>query len=464
MQKKKIILYELNEVPRKLIDFYVKQNPNSTIAYLINNGINLDTITKDEGELHPWSTWPTVHRGVNNNLHKIRFINQDLNIAENYKPVWEFLVENQIDIGIFGSLQSFPPLEGKHVKFYLPDTFSPEPTAFPKELELFQSFNLGLTADNKAISGKIKTKYLMDLISLIKKEVISPRVGLNLIKQVFKESINFKYKKRRSILQNVISFEIFLNYLKKTKPSFCTYFTNHVAGMMHRYWRDLFPEEFKMMKSETDSFNSQSIIKSMDLVDRNLKELLKISKEENYNIWIVSSMGQSAIDRGEYIPEITIKDINKLLKILNLDTEDYKLLPAMFPDFCIKAANEKALNLIRKSIKKLKDINNKFVLTERYPPVGMQLNLFLKSTKSIYVEKKLKIKNQIFSLDSLGFELIKRDIGTGYHIPQGTCIIYGPNQNKFKRYSNKVIDTKKICPTLLSEYDLEVPEYMKSPL
>ena len=37
----------------------------------------------DEGELHPWSTWPTVHRGVNNNLHKIRFINQDLKKCKN---------------------------------------------------------------------------------------------------------------------------------------------------------------------------------------------------------------------------------------------------------------------------------------------------------------------------------------------------------------------------------------------
>ena len=30
------------------------------------------------GELHPWSTWPTVHRGVTNETHRINFINQDL--------------------------------------------------------------------------------------------------------------------------------------------------------------------------------------------------------------------------------------------------------------------------------------------------------------------------------------------------------------------------------------------------
>ena len=46
----------------KLINFYVNKNPSSALAYITNKGIKLETITMDEGELHPWSTWPTVHR------------------------------------------------------------------------------------------------------------------------------------------------------------------------------------------------------------------------------------------------------------------------------------------------------------------------------------------------------------------------------------------------------------------
>ena len=464
MPKRKIILYELNEVPKKLVNYYVNKNPNSALAYISNKGINLDTITMDEGELHPWSTWPTVHRGVNNNLHNIRYINQDLSIAKNYKPIWELLAEKKIDVGIFGSLQSFPPIKNKYVKYYLPDTFAPKPNAFPEELELFQRFNLGLASDNKAISGKIRTKSFFDLILLIKKKVISKRIALHLIKQVIKEKINVKFKKRRSLLQNVISFEIFLKNVKRTKPSFCTYFTNHVAGMMHRYWRDLFPEEFKITKSEIDTFNSKSIIKAMDLVDNNLKELLELSKKENYDIWILSSMGQCAIDRGKYIPELSVKNINKFLKMLNLNAKNYQLLPAMFPDFCIEAVNEKSLNLLREGIKKLKDVDNKFVLTERYPPIGLKLNLILKSTESSYKEKRLKFDDNLFSTKELGLEFIKRDIGTGYHIPEGIFILYGPNQSKLEKYKNQKIDTKKICPTLLKQFDIEIPQYMDKPL
>ena len=78
----KLILYELNEVPVKLLNFYTTLKPNSNFNYLINSGKLKPTITNDIGELHPWSTWPTVHRGVNNNIHNIRFINQDLKVLK----------------------------------------------------------------------------------------------------------------------------------------------------------------------------------------------------------------------------------------------------------------------------------------------------------------------------------------------------------------------------------------------
>ena len=88
MNKPKILLYELNEVPRRLLDLYVDRKPNSALSEIVKNGIIFNTNTKDQGELHPWSTWPTVHRGVNNQTHNIRFINQDLNGPSKYKPIW----------------------------------------------------------------------------------------------------------------------------------------------------------------------------------------------------------------------------------------------------------------------------------------------------------------------------------------------------------------------------------------
>ena len=41
-------------------------------------------------------------------------------------------------------------------------------------------------------------------------------------------------------MQSEFSFDIYLKFLKKYQPKYTSYFINH-GGMMHRYWRDLFP-------------------------------------------------------------------------------------------------------------------------------------------------------------------------------------------------------------------------------
>ena len=110
-EKKGIILYELNEVPRALIEKYIQLRPKSTISEILNNSNLFDTFTHDKGELHPWTTWPTIHRGVNNDLHNIQFINQELKINNRYPPIWDILQKNEISVGVYGSLQSYPPLK-----------------------------------------------------------------------------------------------------------------------------------------------------------------------------------------------------------------------------------------------------------------------------------------------------------------------------------------------------------------
>ena len=67
---KKLIIYELNEVPIRVLEKYLLTNPKSNLSYICKSGVLKKTVTFDDGELHPWSTWPTVHRGVNNKIHQ----------------------------------------------------------------------------------------------------------------------------------------------------------------------------------------------------------------------------------------------------------------------------------------------------------------------------------------------------------------------------------------------------------
>ena len=71
----KIILFEINELPWEVVDWWTELNPKSPLAEIVVNSRNFETYTTDEGELHPWSTWPTVHREFTHDLYRVRQIN-----------------------------------------------------------------------------------------------------------------------------------------------------------------------------------------------------------------------------------------------------------------------------------------------------------------------------------------------------------------------------------------------------
>ena len=106
-----MIMYEINEVPWRVVDYYVERKPHSAIAQLLARSQTYTTQTKDTGELHPWSTWPTLHRGVYNDTHNIRFLNQEL--PEQHPPIWQLLNTAGVRTGVFLSLQSHPIPEGE---------------------------------------------------------------------------------------------------------------------------------------------------------------------------------------------------------------------------------------------------------------------------------------------------------------------------------------------------------------
>jgi len=459
--KPKLIFYELNEVPRKVLEKYIKLYPNSAFAEIVQKGILLDTFTRDEGELHPWSTWPTVHRGVPNTTHKIYYINQDLSEAAKYKPIWEILSENSIDVGIFGALQSYPPIKGKHVKFHLPDTFAPASDSYPEKLSEFQSFNLDLSGSNKAKVREVSKKNIINAINLVLQGDVSVIAAFKSVFHLFKEKINPKYKARRSTLQAVLSFDLFRKYLEKYNPIFSNYFTNHVAGIMHRFWIDLFPPD-SIAKLEVDDFHSKSILKAMRIADNHIRYLLKINKTKNYNIIVLSSMGQESIKQEEYSPEITLNNLSKLINTIELDPKDFKLMPAMQPQVTIECNNKKSLDLLRERVKNIKDVDGNQLLVEGYPPLALRLTLSMKASKCLSISNKIFYLNRELDLESVGFELFSRDQGSAYHIPEGILIAKGAEiEQCLVGYSPSPLDTCKIAPLILNLYGIEAPSYMK---
>lgn len=460
----RVILYELNEVPWRVIDTFVKKYPKSTLATILNNSLQYTTLTKDSGELHPWTTWPSLHRGVYNEDHNIRFINQEIKTP--YKPTWEILSDHKLPVGVFGSLQSWPvPKKGSYV-FYVPDTFAQTPETHPKSVGAFQRFNLEQTKrDGGAGAKPIKAtpEYLQNLIAMIVKGVrLSTLLALG--QQLINEKLNKNFRAIRSIFQSPVAFDFFYKLLKQRKPQYATFFTNHTAGMMHRYWKYLFPKDFDYtLKGEEDAFKSQAVIKAMKITDNQLKKLKDYADQDGTILVIASSMGQQAIDRGDYLGELNITDLKKFFKALDY-AGPIKSNLAMSPDYSFSFKKASDLTAFKKSVEALKSKDGSPVFT--FKKSGLTLNINLQTNVNLikqgaFFRRTGKNKEEL-TFNRLGITVEKRDQGTAYHIPEGTVLFYRKNLMPETRRTK--IELASIAPTLLNLFDITPPKYMKKPM
>lgn len=217
----KKIIYELNEIPKKLFDFYSSAFPNSAFAILKKNANLYVTQTADVGILSPWVTWPTMHRGVSNLKHQISDLGQDLTyINEDYPNLYQILANSDYKVGVFGSLQSYPlPKNINNYSFYVPDTFAYGIECQPKYLSKFQKFNLSMVKKNgRNVKSNIDLINALDLIINSRKLGINISTYGNLIKQISMELINKDRLVRRRSSQTELSFDLFIKQLQNRKP------------------------------------------------------------------------------------------------------------------------------------------------------------------------------------------------------------------------------------------------------
>lgn len=461
----KSILYELNEVPWRVIDFYVQKKPKSAFAYLVSNSACFTTITRDEGELHPWTTWPSLHRGVYNTTHGITFINQELPAEP--RPLWEILQSQGRSVGVFGSLQSYGswPKKPEDYAFYVPDTFAKTPKTHPVHFEAFQRFNLTMTARDGAVA-----KAELPSIREIAGDVWGTlRAGLRiktlalLAAQVAREKRDSNYRTRRAVFQAPIAFDMFLRAYRETAPEFATFFTNHAAGMMHRYWQHAFPEDFEHPPLKNDSVRARNVEFAMDVADSQLKELLKLASKHDITIIVASSMGQEAIDRGEYIGEFRIVNVTQFASALGF-RHPFSANLAMQPDFAFEFEEAQARDQFRTLVESLvgPDGSPLFLFKER----GLTLNLNLQKQseclKSETIFRREESRLTPYACSDFGFEKLNRDIGTGYHQPRGSLMFHGPGiRSNSKRVE---VELNRVNPTLLKLNQIPVPEGCAEPI
>jgi hypothetical protein len=461
----KTVFYEMNEVPKRLFDFYADAKPHSAFATLKSKANLFETITADLGHLSPWVTWPTLHRGVSNVDHKISDLGQDLSKVNKEMPsLWQILSDHNLRVGVFGSLQSYPlPHDMENYDFYVPDTFAAGPECFPKKLTEFQRFNLAMVKQNgRNVSKRIAMTEALDFLKVVPGLGLRGSTGLRLAKQLFDERINKDRIVRRRTSQVEIAFDLFRKQLDLKKPDVAFYFTNHVASSMHRYWPTIFPNDYpegKFDKGWLDQW-SKEIPHSITVANRQLDYLIRFSDLNSYRLIVLSSMGQHAVHNVKPLhSQVIITNVDVLMNYLGFSRNEWEPCLGMAPRLVVSMRTDSFWKRLQRLDTLL--INNTKI---EYKIIGTSDIRF--ETACVNQVNLLAYQDgQSIDPAIIGIENVNLQDASGsyaYHIPQGILLEYlpgGKSRNSNDSWKSKTV--LDVAPSILNDFNIAPPSYMK---
>jgi len=360
----KLIIFELNEVPYKVLDDYVARNQKSYFASILPKTAQLIASCPDKGYLHPRSSWQTFHRGVPDTTHGIIEYNQDTApIDKMYPRLLDILRSHHVKVGCGASIGSYPvPNDKNNIAFWLPDPFASTDETFPGYMRYFQALNLqGVSGSGRIVRKNLSYKYILPFILYSGKLGIRPATYWKLLEQIISEQLNKDRIVRRRTFQALLTFDVVLMAIKRTQPDVATFFSNHVASSMHRYWAAKFPDDYETNKMPLDWRRrfANEIDYAMSQADAMLGQLIKfVRKHPEYKILCLGGMGQNPIPHEICKNQLMIKNVNLFMAFLGFSENQYQYLRAMEPQhvfqFSYDYYNQKFIAIIKEL-----SINNK---------------------------------------------------------------------------------------------------------
>lgn len=464
---RRIILFELNEVPLRIIDRFCEVDPGSALARRLPSIRRYETRSEDPGPLSPWKTWPSVHRGVASDRHRVHDFGQDLTKADRaYPPLWKLLTTHGVRVGVFGSLHSYPmPASLENYVFYVPDTFAAGPECFPGALSVFQAFNLEMArASPRNVARGIPWKPAARLLAR------SPALGLRLATfgEIGRHLAAERFRKweatRRRTYQTVLAFDVFMRQLRSARPQFATFFTNHVAASMHRYWAASFPGDYEDVEFTEDWLDTYAheidfAMSKFDGMFGTLADFVDANPE--YVLWVTSSMGQEATHARPLESELSMRDPERFMERLGLEKGDWESRPAMFPDYVFTVRPDR-IGAVRGRLASLRFGSKPVTWTSED---GGFLRITLGGCHE--QSKSARLDGREVSFEALGLENLRiddRSGSTAYHVPNGSLLIYDPAAaGAGSRREKPQVSTLEIAPAILKNYAAPVPDYMRPP-
>ena len=420
------VVFEVNEIPFKVLEKYIKENPNSNLSKLSHRIItNAEDLPEDE--LYPSQTWASINTGKSFSEHKVKWFSDSIDHNQLY---WNDLQKKGCRVSVIGSLHTSPASKflNKDHNFvtFIPDFFSSDNLTHPKLYENFQKFNIEVTDENRRVSNL--GLLLKALVSFLKNPTLKGW-GLNnflSIKQLFSIVFTsiFINKERLRLAQFVMSASIFHESLKKNSD-LAIIFTNHVASMMHRYLHAYLETNDCPYDDKWKKKYKNEVSFSIDLLDEWLGKIIRLGKNNKFKIILLSSMGQKINDKidqnhlNKFDHDYILKEPEKLLSALVENVPKFESKGVMVPQYSFQFESSEIAEELHRNICKLgTDENLRFghytKSTKRNNFIsGFYINSDLNNdvvTLSIQLNSdNLIIKDKKYNFAEVGFDKFKSD-------------------------------------------------------
>jgi len=449
-----LLLLEVNEVPWRLLDRYVDAPELPNLSAFLRGSHQFTTVAVDTGELSPWVTWPTLHRGMNNERHGVKNLGQDPTTFRG-TPVWEEIRRKGGSIGVFGSMQSWPPIDPGPGGFYVPDTFAHDARCIPASLGPVQAFNLAQVRRNARVvdrSAPRVTEALSALRALLGAGVRWSTLA-RVAAQLAGERFDSSRSARRPIFQTILFWDVFRQHYDPGRPpAFATFFTNHIAGVMHRYWKDVFPEDFPGDPPDGRGESREALMRfALGELDAMLADVIAWSaRNPDLVVVLAASMGQAAVHREQHEGfELVVEDLALLMQSVGLRREDYRALLAMVPQVAVQVTSPEKRAQARDTLQGATTVGgSRFI---RVQEIGDSLSISVGCPSRAQMEEgKALLGGRAIPWTDAGLRIQEVEAGTGYHIPEGSFAVWSPRNPPGEASPRSRVDADRVKEWLLA--------------
>ncbi len=457
---RRLIVFEINEIPLSILEWYAARTPQSTIAEVLDTAAVGRTVASDEGvkDLYPSQTWASLATGVPYDKHGVYWYG-DPKPAE-YPLYWQAAAEHR-RVGLVGTLHSSPfedQCNTDGIAFAVPDVFGPSSTTRPNSLQPFQSFNQAMTSRNaRAVAS---TAPIKDYLSGVRATVgsgVQASTMARLATLAAGVATGRVPKERLRTAQFLLMADVFESQLRRTAPDLGILFTNHVAAAMHRYWPASFPDDWEQPTRSDDwvARYRDEIPAAVAEMDRMLARLLGWCRDTDATLLLISSMGQ--VGGGQQDEEtdrtLVVREPESFARTLGIDPTA-ELRSAMVPHLTYRFGSDDVAADHADRLQALRLELGSLTVDRSGDAVTVTYHLD-------DVDDVLTIDGQPISVSAAGLEWVEvTEHKAGTHDPLGSIVVVN---SPTASLPDEPIDYLEIAPAILRSLDLPTLAHHREP-